>query len=112
MTTATAVAATSVLLSTPATGQPPEATSQAFTAPRTLDGQPDLQGIWHTAAWDNQDPPWRLGVPAGQGAVEGNEIPCQPLALAKKQENFENRRTADPEAKYYILGVPRITYMP
>ena len=115
MTTATAVAAVSVVLSTPAAGQPPEATSQAYTPPRTVDSQPDLQGIWqvlNTAAWDIQDHPGRLGVPAGQGVVEGNEIPYQPWALAKKQENFENRRTAVPEAKCYMPGVPRITYMP
>ena len=51
-------------------------------------------------------------MPAGQGVVEGNEIPYQPWALAKKQENFENRATADPETKCYLPGVPRITYMP
>ncbi len=115
MRTATAVAAVSVLLSTPAAGQAPEESSQPYTPPRTLDGQPDLQGIWqvlNTAAWDIQDHPGRLGVPAGQGVVEGNKIPYQPWALAKKQENFENRLTADPEAKCYMPGVPRITYMP
>ena len=115
MRTATAVAAVSVLLATPAAGQAQEATSPAYTPPRTIDGQPDLQGIWqvlNTAAWDIQDHPGRLGVPAGRGVVEGNEIPYQPWALAKKQENFDSRRTADPEAKCYMPGVPRITYMP
>ena len=38
--------------------------------------------------------------------------PYQPWALAKKRENFENRRTADPETKCNAPGVPRITYMP
>jgi len=74
-----------------------------------------LQGIWqvlNTAAWDIQDHQARLGVPAGQGVVEGNEIPYQPWAVVKKKENFENRLTADPEAKCYMPGVPRITYMP
>ena len=33
-----------------------------------------------------------LGVPAGQGVVEGNEIPYQPWALGKKKENYANRR--------------------
>ena len=55
----------------------------------------------------------RLGVPAGQGVVEGNEIPYQPWALAKKQENFKNRLTADlVEARGFLPGVPRIMYMP
>ena len=49
--------------------------------------------------------------PAGIGVVEGNEIPYQPGARAKKQENFD-RLTADPEAKCYMPGVPRATYMP
>jgi len=44
--------------------------------------------------------------------VEGNEIPYQPWALAKKQENLARRLTADPEAQCYLPGVPRITYMP
>ena len=39
-------------------------------------------------------------------------IPYQPSALAKKRENFANRRSADPETKCYLSGVPRITYMP
>ena len=99
-------------LSIPAAGQ---TSGQVSTLPRTPDGQPDLQGFWqviNTAAWDIQDHPARLGAPAGQGVVEGNEIPYQPWALAKKQENFENRETADPETKCYMPGVPRITYMP
>ena len=37
-----------------------------------------------------------MGVPAGQGVVEGNEIPYQPWALAKKKENFENRADRRP----------------
>ena len=89
--------------------------SQVYRAPRTPDGHADLQGIWqvmNTAAWDIQDHSAQLGVPAGQGVVEGNEIPYQPAALAKKQENFKNRATADPETKCYLPGVPRITYMP
>ncbi|HKC58267.1 MAG TPA: hypothetical protein VKC35_19175 [Vicinamibacterales bacterium] len=91
------------------------AQGQAPAIPRTADGKPDLSGIWqvlNTAAWDIQDHAASLGVPAGQGVVEGNEIPYQPAALAKKRENYANRRTADPETKCYEPGVPRITYMP
>src|SRR5258705_5464226 len=91
------------------------AQGQSAPVPRTADGKPDLSGIWqvlNTAAWDIQDHAASLGVPAGQGVVEGNEIPYQPSALARKRENFTNRRTADPETKCYEPGVPRITYMP
>ena len=109
---------------------------QEYVAPR-LSGtsNPDLSGIWQaftTANWDIQDHgveagafPRLLGVwgaqPPGQGVVEGNEIPYRPEALAKKQENLEQRLTVDldnvntvgdPEAKCYFPGVPRATYMP
>jgi hypothetical protein len=87
----------------------------AHSLPRTADGHPNLSGIWqvnNTAVWDLQDHAAQLGVPAGQGVVEGNEIPYLPSALAKRQENFKNRTTEDPEAKCYMAGVPRITYMP
>jgi hypothetical protein len=96
-------------------GQPPS-TGQARGAPaRTPDGKPDLSGIWqvmNTAAWDIQDHVAELGVPAGKGVVEGNEIPYLPAAAQKKKENFEQRATADPESKCYLPGVPRITYLP
>src|SRR5437763_16746715 len=91
------------------------AQGQSAAVPRTADGKPDLSGIWqvlNTAAWDIQDHAASLGVPAGQGVVEGNEIPYTPEALAKKKENYANRRTADPETKCYEPGVPRVTYMP
>jgi hypothetical protein len=80
------------------------------------DGKPNLNGIWqavNTAAWDIQAHSAQLGVPAGLGVVEGNEIPYQPSALARKQENFKNRLTADlTEARGFLPGVPRIMYMP
>ena len=87
----------------------------ASNVPRTPDGHPDLSGFWqamNTAAWDIQDHPARKGVPAGQGVVEGDDIPYQPWALARKQENYEKRDSLDPETKCYLPGVPRITYMP
>jgi len=104
-----------------------------YKAPRTADGDPDLNGIWEaftTADWDLQHHPAGPGPrpavtgvygaePAGLGIVEGDEIPYQSWALAKKKENFEQRLTADPfhldagdpEAKCYLPGVPRATYM-
>jgi hypothetical protein len=102
-------AAIALLTSLPAAGQAP-------AVPRTPDGRPNFNGIWQaltTAAWDIQDHHAQLGVPAGQGVVEGNEIPYQPAALARKQENFKNRRTADlVEVRGFLPGVPRIMYMP
>ena len=94
----------------------PSLQAPGSSLPRTPDGQPDLNGVWQvltTASWDIQDHPAKLGVPAGQGVVEGDEIPYQPWALAKKQENFKNRLTADlVEARGFLPGVPRIMYMP
>ena len=113
-----AVAAVSAILwfaPAPATGQAQAPAGQAAAIARTSDGKPDLSGIWqvvNTAAWDIQDHQAQKGVPAGQGVVEGNEIPYQPAALAKKKENYEKRATLDPETKCYLPGVPRITYMP
>lgn len=85
----------------------------ATSIPRTADGKPDLSGIWQTmnsAAWNVEDHGASLGVPAGQGVVEGGTIPYLPAALAKRNENYKNRATADPETQCYLLGVPRITY--
>jgi hypothetical protein len=97
--------------------------SVADPIPRTADGKPDLNGTWqaiNTANWDIQDHAARQGpvlalgasfsTPAGQGVVEGNEIPYQPWALAKKKENAANWLTLDPEIKCYLPGVPRATY--
>ena len=51
-------------------------------------------------------------VPAGEGVVDGNEIPYQPWAAAKKKENLEHWLERDPEIKCFMPGVPRATYMP
>jgi hypothetical protein len=96
-----------------------------YTAPRTADGHPDINGIWqalNTANWDLQGhaaaagPVAQLGaigaIPPGLGVVENEEIPYLPEALAKKKENLANRMTRDPEVKCYLPGVPRATYMP
>jgi len=84
------------------------------SVPRTADGKPNLQGIWQVrnrAAYDLQDHAARYGMPAGKGVVEGGEITYPPSALAKKADNFANRATADPLAKCFMPGVPRIMYM-
>jgi len=82
---------------------------------RMPDGRPDLRGMWQTmgsAVWNLEDHSAELGIPAGQSVVEGGGIPYMPAALAQREQNYENRLTEDPEAKCYMVGVPRITYMP
>ena len=102
------------------------AQQQAYRAPRTPDGTPDLNGIWqanNNANWDlqahvaRQGPVVALGaafsVPPGLGVVDGNEIPYLPEALEKKQRRTAtNWLTLDPEVKCYMPGIPRATYMP
>ncbi len=122
-----------------------------YTAPRTSQGRPDLNGIWqtlNTASYDiaphaarpapalipaprrapvpgtGRATPVELpalelqalgavaAVPAGEGVVVGGEIPYQPWAAARRQENAENWLERDPEIKCFMPGVPRATYMP
>ena len=93
----------------------PGYSQQGYRAPRTADGHPDLQGIWqavNTAVWNLEGQASSLGVPSGLGVVEGGLIPYLPSALPRRQENFKMRLTEDPEARCYMAGVPRITYMP
>jgi hypothetical protein len=122
-----------MLLAVPAFPQQPP----PYRAPRLPGTQiPDLNGIWqamNSANWDLEPHaagpspfPRLLGAigaePAGQGVVEGGKIPYQPWAAAKKKENFEkrlahpvthdlNETTGDPEAKCYLPGIPRATYI-
>jgi len=97
----------------------------AFVRPDRIDGKPNLNGLWQAmtgANWDIQDhssepgPFYQLGaafaVPAGQGIVEGNEIPYRPEALEQRKKNRLNRWTADPETRCYMAGIPRANYQP
>ena len=103
------------LVALPAAAQTGAASAPAYTPPRTANGSPDLQGIWqavNSASDDIESHPALKGVTAGLSVVEGNVIPYQPSAAARKKENFENRLTADPLTKCVMPGVPRITYLP
>ena len=87
---------------------PIAAAGQVPASPRTVDGRPNLQGIWqvlNTAAWDIQDHPARLGVPAGQGvviessldlqhwtAVQTNAFGAAPLYFSDPQSAFSGAR--------------------
>jgi len=113
--------------------------AQAYRAPRTSDGKPDLNGIWQALNEANYDleahmarpamalrpgphgpvpaaPVLALGavgaVPPSVGVVEGGEIPYKPEALATRKKNQEEWLNRDPEIKCYLPGVPRATYMP
>ena len=118
--------------------RPAQAQQAPYRAPRFPGTEsPDLNGIWqvlNSANWNLEahaaapSPfPAILGAyaaePAGQSVVEGGKIPYQPWAEAKRKENFANRllrpkdresneATGDPEAKCYLPGVPRATYIP
>jgi hypothetical protein len=114
------VVASILLAATMASAQTP-----AYRAPRTADGQPNLNGIWQAlneAYWDIEGHGAAPGavtalgasvaVAPGMGIVEGGPIPYRPEAAVKKKENFEKRLTLDPEIKCYLPGVPRANYMP
>jgi hypothetical protein len=112
---------------------------QAYRAPRTSDGKPDLNGIWQALNEANYDleahvarPAMALrtgpygavpaaavlglgavgAVPPSMGVVEGGEIPYKPEALATRKKNQEDWLNQDPEIRCYLPGVPRATYMP
>ena len=92
--------------------------------PARIAGHPNFNGIWqamNTAYWNLEGHSaeglnafWQLGaiaaIPAGQSVVRGGTIPYKPEALAKRDENRAKWPATDPEAKCYMLGVPRVTY--
>ena len=92
--------------------------------PARIGGRPNLNGIWQavsTAYWNLEDHSAeglkgveQLGaiaaIPAGQSVVRGGTIPYRPEALAKRNANRAKWPADDPEAKCYMLGVPRVTY--
>jgi hypothetical protein len=108
---------------TPSAQAPAEAAGPQI--PR-LGDKPDFNGVWQaigTAYWNLEDHSaeglsefWQLGaiaaIPAGQSVVEGGTIPYLPAALAKREENRAGWPKTDPEAKCYMPGIPRATYMP
>ena len=106
----------------PAPVAPPQSTQSATAM---IGGHPDFNGIWqaiNTAHWNVEahsavaiDQAWQLGaiaaIPAGNSVLaDGGSIPYLPEALATRDENRANWSALDPEAKCYMLGVPRATY--
>ena len=105
----------------------PSALAQDADRPERIGDEPNLNGIWqamNSANWNLEPHPAaaieqfsrELGaiaaVPAGRGVVDGGEIPYQPDALSQRDENRANWPAADPEAKCYLPGIPRATYLP
>jgi len=102
------------------------ALAQDRERPEQIADKPNLNGIWqaiNTANWNLEghsaealEAFWQLGtiaaIPAGQSVVVGGTIPYLPEALAKREENRIGWPALDPEAKCYMPGVPRATYMP
>ena len=99
---------TTMIVALTAAVVPATAQDEAYTAPRLVGTEnPDLNGIWqalNTANWDLRPHaaapaplPELLGalgaVPAGQGVIEGDEIPYQPWAVEQQRANFEGRLT-------------------
>jgi hypothetical protein len=102
------------------------AAAQERPRPERIAGKPNLNGIWqalNTAHWNleghSAEPLtafWQLGaiaaIPAGQSVVVGGEIPYLPEALAVRAANRAAWPASDPEAKCYMPGIPRASYMP
>ena len=122
---ALATGAAILLTVTTARAQPPK-----LDRPERIAGHPDFNGVWqalNTAYWNleahsveampgspGSNVFWQLGaiaaIPAGRSVVRGGTIPYLPAALAKRDENRAKWPASDPEAKCYMLGVPRATY--
>ena len=102
------------------------AQAQKLDRPANIGGHPNFNGIWqaiNAAYWNLEGHSvegfpkdfWKLGaigiIPAGQSVLRGGgKIPYLPESLKKRDENRSKWPEADPEAKCYMLGVPRVTY--
>jgi hypothetical protein len=115
------------------------ASAADYQPPRTAGGKPDFTGVWQVLNTANQNLEAHSGraaqvmregpvvpvpakelvalgaagaLPPSLGVVEGDVIPYQEEALAKRDENAKNWITEDPEVRCYLPGIPRATYMP
>jgi hypothetical protein len=129
MTLAAAVSLTVAPTAQQGRGNPPApgppAQGRGAARPAQIAGHPNMNGVWQaigSAHWNLEDhsamatPFWQLGamfaIPAGQSVVVGGTIPYLPAALKKREENMKGWPKSDPEAKCYMAGIPRSTYMP
>jgi hypothetical protein len=99
--------------------------AQDAKRPATIGGHPNFNGVWqalNTAYWNLEshnaealDQFWPLGaiaaIPAGKSVIKGDgKIPYLPQALEQRNKNRASWPASDPEAKCFMLGVPRVTY--
>ena len=92
--------------------------ASSFVPARLADGKtPDFRGIWQargTAYVNIEGHAGEKGVPAAASIIvdpPDGKIPYKPEALARRDENYRTRATADPSVKCYQAGVPRATYL-
>ena len=119
-----------------AAGQAPAAAAKTWEPPRTPDGQPDIQGLYTVREYNRGG-----GSVSFQYSIDGTcgeehaivaggkpqfyksavvdpadgNIPYQPWAAKKKQENCYNhtrptKQNIDGRARCYLQGVPRTSY--
>ena len=100
------------------------AQAQQAQRPATIGGHPNFNGVWQAlngAYWNLEahsaaplDAFWGLGaiasIPAGKSLVREGTIPYLPAALEQRNKNRATWPADDPEAKCYMLGIPRATY--
>lgn len=99
--------------------------AQELEREETIGDRPNFNGVWqaiNTANWNLEahsaepfEEVWQLGaigaVPAGKSVLsDGGTIPYLPEALEQREMNRSNWPEADPEARCYMLGIPRYTY--
>jgi len=109
-----ALAATFTLAATAQHGE----RASSFVPARLEDGKtPDFRGIWQargTAYMNIEGHAGEKGIAKSASVVvdpPDGKIPYKPEALARRDENYRARATADPSVKCYQAGVPRATYL-
>lgn len=123
-----AVVAIAWLTPVPAAGQAPTTAAKRWNAPRTADGQPDMQGIWANRGVNSYD--LEHGMSEAHLTITGiqqnwrpaivdppdGKFPYQPWAAVKRREIQDNYLTLtkleyiDPHTLCYLSGIPRIFY--
>lgn len=113
-------------------GQIAAGVEQAWSPPRTPDGQPDIQGFWanqgrrlatyNIEAMENASEAHSLisGVQSDSHSLivdpADGKIPYQPWARARRQDVFDNHNNptkwehVDPHTRCFLSGIPRMFY--